>query len=87
MTHESVDGVVETLDWYGLIEDDELVPGERSISIMYGGSVLAKRTYKVVARSSAHPGMALAFQLKRFPSDFLTTVSFAVGRTRRRGIS
>jgi hypothetical protein len=48
VTHETVDGVLEVTDCYELTEDHDLVPGDWSISIVYGGSVLAKRTYKVV---------------------------------------
>lgn len=47
---ETQNGVLQTIDCYALSEDHELVPGLWSLAIVYDGSVLAKRTFKVVRK-------------------------------------
>ena len=48
MEHETLGGVLETTDCYMLSEDHELVAGEWSMTILYNGAPLAKRTFRVV---------------------------------------
>ena len=52
MKYKAIDGVVETTDCYMLSEDYELVAGDWTISIVYSGITLAKRSYRVERRSS-----------------------------------
>lgn len=52
MSHQSVDGTVETTDCYRLSEDHELVTGTWTIRIAYDGISLVKKTFRIV-RSSA----------------------------------
>lgn len=49
MEHETLGGVLETTDCYMLSEDHELVAGEWSMTILYNGSPLVKRTFRVVS--------------------------------------
>ena len=48
MAHESEGGVLQTTDCYMLSEDHELVPGDWSMTILYKGIPLAKRSFRVV---------------------------------------
>lgn len=48
LTHFAINGVVTTTDCYFLSGDHELMSGTWSISVVFNGATLAKRSYQVV---------------------------------------
>lgn len=48
MEHETDRGVLQTTDCYMLSEDHELVPGDWSLTILFEGAPLAKKTFHMV---------------------------------------
>jgi hypothetical protein len=48
MVHQTEGGALQTTDCYMLSEPHEMVPGDWSLTIMYNGAPLVKRTFHVV---------------------------------------